>query len=132
LLGRLRNPMVPLLLLIILLGLYFTRWEIETKTQPGPIQFVYKTDRWTGQRWTIEYKGAAVNEAPVIDTKIILSRVGVGEERTATDAKEKISKELWFKRKIMSWLWDGLLAISIVWLLYTIIKIKKVETIEHP
>lgn len=69
---RLNNPLLPLIIIVLVLGLYITRWEKEVSYKPsGSIQFVYKTDRWTGQRWVINYMGSNVMELPIIDDYVL-------------------------------------------------------------
>lgn len=64
---KLNKPLIPIILIVVLFGLYFTRWDTETKTPPGPVQFVHKTDRWTGQRWIVTYRVNSVWEEPALD-----------------------------------------------------------------
>lgn len=70
--GIIKKPLIPIFLLIVLTGLYFTRWNNEISFKPNQaIQSVYKTDRWTGQRWVIQYLGNRVNEMPIIDEYLV-------------------------------------------------------------
>lgn len=68
-----KKPLIPAVLIIVLFSLYFTRWDTETKTPSAPTQFVYKVDRWTGQRWVVEYRNNNVLEKPIISNDIIIT-----------------------------------------------------------
>lgn len=71
-LERLKTPLIPAVLIILLLGLYFTRWDKEvTLKSSEPIQNVYIKDRWTGQRWVLTY-GNTVTESPILDNYAVL------------------------------------------------------------
>lgn len=67
-----KKPLIPLIIMIILLALYFTRWDKEVTIKPNQAaQSIYKTDRWTGQRWVITYKSNEVWEEPTLDNNTV-------------------------------------------------------------
>lgn len=182
LLERLKTPLIPAVLIVLLLGLYFTRWDKEVSLKPiDAIQTIYQKDRWTGQRWVINYVGNNVMELPVLDGYLLNKYIESVRNRPdviqlhnnkINDAKEKIEKfqppqltrflspmdletsfkthlmervekeiyqlcvdtakidmgnKAWAKRKYYYWAWDGLMALSVLWLL-TALFLKKKNT----
>lgn len=172
----LKKPLIPLGIVIILLVLYVIRWEREITIKPNvTAQNIYKTDRWTGQRWIITYRSNTVWEEPILDsyqvsqiaeqikkrpdvqdiynknikvakeeanrfipetkTRFILPPVTREEflnykikavegqiNKLALDtASTDLGNKAWTKRKYYSWAWDGLFALSSLWLLVSIL-----------
>jgi hypothetical protein len=111
-LKNLNAPIIPIFFIILLLGLYFTRWEHETSFKPSEsIQVKYKTDRWTGERWIAIY-------APLALT---------GTDRkspTSVEAPDKATKEerdkITRQHALLSYTWTGLFILSLIWIALTL------------
>lgn len=179
-----KKPLIPLAIVIILLALYFTRWEKKVTIKPNvAVQSIYKTDRWTGQRWVMTYRSNEVWEEPTLDNyavsvyvesvkqrpdvikereekisevnkrmenfqpqvstyidiithqkkqfvlatkewelNIQLNRVENEINQLAVEtAKTELGNKAWVKRKYFSWAWDGLFALSSLWLLVSLL-----------
>lgn len=107
--NALRNSLVPLLIITILLGLYFARWEQETTFKPSEsIQVMYKTDRWTGERWISIYAPMSLKD----------NKTSGERPDKATKEERDVAKR---KHDLLSNLWTGLFSLSIVWLFLTLI-----------
>lgn len=108
---KINTLIIPAFLIILFLGLYFTRWDHEISFKPSEsIQVKYKTDRWTGERWISIYMPMALKDK---DKKTS------GEmPDKATQEERDIAKQ---KHDLLSNIWIGLFSLSIVYLLITLI-----------
>lgn len=101
----LKKIIVPLLVIVLLLGLYANRWQHETTYKPSEkTQVTYKIDRWAGQRWAVTYTNYTVKEFPTGDYSPFW-----GGNAYAV-------------RKTLSYTWDVLFLASLVGLIATIRK----------
>lgn len=143
---------IPLIIVTLFIGINVFRWEKEITIKPRDnIQMIYKKDRWTGQRWIIEYQGNNVVEKPIIDSYILKDYAGNIKNRADiiqayndrfkkadtnyktylannenetflfSKAQEELSTKAWEKRKKIIYIWWGLFSISLIWLIINII-----------
>jgi hypothetical protein len=91
----LKKSLIPIVIVIILLALYFTRWEKEVTIKPNAaVQSIYKTDRWTGQGWVVTYRGNTILEEPTLDNYAVSVYAETVKHRPdVIDEREKLTKK---------------------------------------
>lgn len=95
-----KKPLIPILIIALLLGLYSTRWKHETTFKPiETAQVSYKVDRWTGDRWITIYTPTDADRA--------------GEGPAVRDPAKKIDVRWW--RDALSYTWYILFSLSVLW-----------------
>lgn len=77
-----RLSVVLSIVTLILVALWFLRWEpLESIVYQGA-KTVYSRDRWTGQTWIESYRGNTMNEKPVIDENTMKTKTEEVNSRT--------------------------------------------------
>lgn len=63
-----RKLVPPLIFLLLLLGAWYFRWDYTaSKTLDIAAVVKWKTDRWTGQQWIVQYTASKILETPNIE-----------------------------------------------------------------
>lgn len=109
-LSGLKNPLVPLAILLLLIGMHVIRWDKEASFKPNEVtQVVVNVDRWSNEKW--------------IDTFVysVVSKSTTFEERPVKDG----FLEAEGYRNTLTYIWDGLFALSFLWLIFTLMVHKK-------
>ncbi|OPY57968.1 MAG: hypothetical protein A4E55_01273 [Pelotomaculum sp. PtaU1.Bin035] len=134
-----KKPIIPLAIIIILIGLYFMRWEREAPPVAGEtvqLQIAHNLDRWTGQLWGDYYLGIKIFEAPVISesniqqyaetVKLRPEVIKMLQDTPQTANVDNLAKETaridltnkaWLIRRALTSTWSVLITLTIIWLL---------------
>jgi hypothetical protein len=56
---------VPIMALSMLLFIFFFRWDYQATANYNGQVIKWKTDRWTGQKWTEQYYVNGITETPL-------------------------------------------------------------------
>lgn len=67
---------------LVMVALWFLRWESLESTVYQGVKTVYSKDRWTGQTWLESYKSGTVNEKPAIDEDTVKAKTDEVNSRT--------------------------------------------------
>ncbi len=113
------NPWIfPALILILLITAWSTRWEyIGEKTFDNGVTYQYKTDSWTGQTWLEKLRSNEFIETPVLNGKTEKLDSEFKINQGNNQSKELLAEEYWQKRNLLTNIWYGAAAITIIWLL---------------
>ncbi len=96
-----RRPAIPVVLLVLLLLAYFTRWHtVATKTVDNAA-YKWAEDRWTGQVWVRAYR----------------TRADFFERPDPRAVDELGLRSI---RNTLSWTWDGVAAATLAWLFWSL------------
>jgi len=134
-----KKSIIPLAILIVLIGLYFIRWEKEAPPVPEEIvqlKVTKNVDRWTGQLWGDYYIGVKIFESPIISDSSVDQYVATVKSRPEVKklledpsqtvdvdslaketAKLDLTNKAWFIRKALTIIWSLLIALTIIWLI---------------
>ncbi len=116
---------IPALIFFLLILAWFTRWEyIDKKSFDNGVTYAYKIDNWTGETWLEKYRTDEYQETPVINGKTEKLDSEFKINQTRSQADNLLAKEYWQKRILLTNIWYGSAAVTIMWLLIALRKRK--------
>ncbi len=97
------NPWLPALLCVVLVGLWFTRWELQASKTYDDAVFKWYTDRWTGKAWVHGSSVEVSGRAPITS----LEGDAAQEYRIAVKRQAENLTKIWGCAAVVSLLWLG-------------------------